>query len=86
MSAYLKVTINGEVVMDGDPRSWEQRQPEFIANALNNMGKGASKPYMRSLMLVIAEAAMTQTYTVVDVKSDGSGWSLNVRYAIELEA
>lgn len=86
MSSYLKVTINGDVVMEGDTGQWQERQPEFIVNALKGMGNGQPAPYMRALMLVIAEAAMTKTYTEAEVKSSGSGWSLGVRYAIELEA
>lgn len=86
MSSYLKVTIDGETVMDGDTGAWQQRQPEFIAQQLKNMASsGAPAPYMRALMLVIAEAAMTKTYTEAEVKSFASGWNLQVKYAIELE-
>lgn len=84
--SHLKVVINDETVMDGDMQSWEQRSPDFVANALQSMANGAPAPYMRALMLVVAEAAMTQTYTQINVKHSGSGWTLDVRYAIELEA
>ncbi|MBB3752611.1 hypothetical protein FHT44_005123 [Mycolicibacterium sp. BK634] len=83
MSSRLKVTIDGKVVMDGDTGSWQQRPPEFIATQLNNMSSSAPAPYIRALMLVIAESAMTQTSAEADITTSGKDWSLSVKYAIE---
>jgi hypothetical protein len=86
--AYIKVTIDGDTVIDGESGSWEQRTPDFIAKQLHDLTSNPNptppSPWMRALMLVIAEAAMTSTYTEVDIKTTGSGWSLTTKYAIEL--
>jgi cytochrome c553 len=86
--SYITINIDGETVMDGDTGKWQQQPPEFIAKQLKAMQDGSTKPspWMRALMLVVAEAAMTDTYTSVDVTTDGNaGWTLQTRYAIELK-
>ncbi len=86
--AYIKVTIDGETVLDGESGTWEARPPEFLAKEMANVTASenakSTGPWMRALMLVIAEAVMTKSYTEVEIKTSGSGWSLNTRYAIEL--
>lgn len=86
--AYVKVVVDGETVLDGETGTWEKQTPDFIAKQLHDMTSNPNptppSPWMRALMLVLAEAAMTETYTDIDIKSWGAGWSLTTKYAIEL--
>lgn len=88
--AYIKASIDGKVIIDGDTGTWERRPPEFIAEQLHNMTSNLNaakpSPWMRAMMLVIAEAAMTETYTEIDINTWGAGWSLTTKYAVELES
>jgi len=83
--AALKVTIDNETVIDGDTGTWVAQPPEFIAKqmdaALNSDVKPS--PWMRALMLVIAETAMTDTATGVEIKTWDEGWSLTTNYAVK---
>lgn len=89
--AYIKVTIDGETVLDGESGTWEQRPPDFIAQQLHNMTTSTNpvppSPWMRSIMLILAEAAMTETYASIEVSTRGNaGWSLDVKYSVELDS
>lgn len=83
--AYIKVLVDGETVIDGETGEWEQRTPDFIAKQLHDMTSNPNppkpSPWMRAMMLVLAEAAMTDTHTEIEVKSWEAGWSLTTKYA-----
>ena len=77
----IKITIDGDVVMDGDAGTWQSRSDDFIAEQLSNMANGVTPaPYMRALMLTIAEAITTQADTEAEITSSKSGWTLGVQY------
>ena len=87
--AHISITIDGKTVMDGHTGQWQERPPDFIAQQLEAMKTGNTQPspWMRAVMLVVAEAAMTDNYTAVEVTTNGNaGWTLKTKYAIELEA
>lgn len=89
--AYIKLTIDEETLLDGESGTWEQRPPDFIAEQLHKMTNSTNpvppSPWMRSVMLILAEAAMTETYASIDVVTRGNeGWSLDVKYAAELDS
>ena len=83
--AFLKVTIDDETVIDGDTGTWIEQPPEFIAKQMDAALKSDVKPspWMRALMLVVAETAMTDTATAVDVKTWDEGWSLTTNYDVK---
>ena len=86
--AYIKVTVDEETVLDGESGTWEAKTPEFLTKQIESFSANPNttppSPWMRALMLIIAEAIMTNSYTEVDVKTTGSGWILETKYAIEL--
>lgn len=74
--SLLKVTIDGQTAMDGDLGEWSSNPPSLVTEVLKN--NITPKPWMRCLMLVIAEAGMTGKDTTVDVTTSDNGWTINV--------
>lgn len=73
--AHLKITIDGTVAMDDDLGQWSTEPPDIIAQA---MAQAKPAPWMRALMLTIADAAMTNQAMAIDVQTRGDGWQLAV--------
>jgi hypothetical protein len=73
--ATLRITVDGNTVMDGDLGQWTT-EPPFIAEQLKANARPA--PWMRCLMLTLADAAMSEKVMSVDVRTRANGWDFSV--------
>lgn len=76
--ASMSITINGKTVMDGDLGQWSTSPPEIISDQLKANAHPA--PWMRALMLTMADAAMSEQSMSVDVKTRADGWDFSVTH------
>lgn len=76
--AHLKVTIDGATAMNGDLGQWTTNPPQLITEQLKANSKPA--PWMRALMLTIADAAMSEQSMSVDVQTRVDGWDFMVTH------
>lgn len=72
----MRVTLDGHIAMDGDLGTWTDNPPKIITDQLKANAKPA--PWMRALMLTIADAAMSGQSMSADVKTRPDGWDLSV--------
>ncbi|SRX93574.1 hypothetical protein MSP7336_01813 [Mycobacterium shimoidei] len=72
----LHIVVDGDVLMDGDLGIWTQKPP---AELLGHFRPGAKpQPWMKALMIAVAEAAVTNQPLRADVRTHPTGWSMTV--------
>jgi hypothetical protein len=76
--ATMRVTIDGKVVMNGNIGQWTTEPPKIITDQLKPNAKPA--PWMRALMLTLADAALSEHALTVDVKTRADGWDYSVTH------
>lgn len=74
----MRVTLNGDVLMDGDLGQWSTNPPPLLAEQLK--AHTTPKPWMRAIMLTIADAATSNQSTTIDVTTRSNRWDLHVEY------
>ena len=72
----LRVTLDGETVIDGDMGEWNANPPEILREQL--AATSTPRPWMRCLLMVVANAALTGTDTEVVVRTSENRWTLEV--------
>lgn len=72
----LKVTVDGKTVIDGDMGQWSENPPEIIREQL--AANATPKPWMRCLLMVVANAAVTATDTTVVIATTETTWTMQV--------
>lgn len=72
----LHVTIDGQTVIDGDMGQWSADPPEILREQL--AANATPRPWMRCLLMVVANAALTDTDTEVVVRTGDNGWTMEV--------
>lgn len=75
--SHLTVTINNQTVMDGDTGQWSTNPPTILTDQLKANAHPA--PWMRAIMLTVADAAMTHTDTRITVTTTPNEWTLKVK-------
>lgn len=74
--ARVHVTIDGDTAMDEDLGRWTSEPPQILRDQL--AAHTAPKIYMRCLLLIVADAAMSGTATTIDISTDGDDWDMAV--------
>lgn len=72
----LKVTIDGKTVIDGDLGQWNANPPELLREQLAS--NASPEPWMRCLLMVVANAAVTATDTTVVIATTETTWTMQV--------
>lgn len=72
----LRVSIDGKVAIDGDMGQWNANPPEILREQL--AANATPKPWMRCLLMVIADTALTGVDTEVVVRTGSDGWTIEV--------
>lgn len=75
----MHVQVDGSVVMDGDMGQWTSEPPAIASLKLQAAKK--DHPWARHILLIVAEAGMSDRATNVNVVTDGDGgFTLEVDY------
>ena len=74
--AAITLTIDGEVVINGDLGDWDTNPPQILRDQLAAHAK--PKPWMRCLLIALADAAMMQQDATLDVVTGDGTWTLSV--------
>lgn len=72
----LHVTIDGQTVINGDLGEWNSNPPEILREQL--AANATPKPWMRCLLMVIADTAMSGADTTVVIATGSQGWTMEV--------
>lgn len=75
--ANVKVTVDDEVIADGDLGQWSNNPPPLLEEQLKAGAR--PRPWMRALLLTVADAAMRDRAMDITVHTKpGDGWTLDV--------
>lgn len=80
--AHLRVTIDGQVAMDGDLGQWSDNPPDIIAEQLKANARPA--PWMRCLMMVMADAAASGKSASVRIVTRNGDEKATGRWAMDV--
>lgn len=72
----LHVSIDGTTVIDGDIGQWSANPPQLLREQL--AANATPKPWMRCLLMVIADAALASRDTTVAITTADRRWSMEV--------
>lgn len=71
--------VDGSVVMDGDMGQWTSEPPAIASLKLQAAKK--DHPWARHILLIVAEAGMSDRSMSVDVRTRRDGWDCSVTRA-----
>ena len=74
--ARITLTVDGNVEMDADLGNWTADPPQILRDQL--AAHTTPKLYMRCVLMVVADAAMSDTATDIDITTDGNDWTMAV--------
>jgi hypothetical protein len=74
----VRIVINDEVLLDAALDTWIQTAPELFKDALDPNAK--PQPWLKAIMIVAAEATMTNTGVSIEATTGPDGWDLKVRH------
>lgn len=80
--SYARITLNNEVLFDGELNQWVERTPDFVADLAENLKPGALKrpePHMLAIMATFGEAMARQTDIIIEASTGPNWWMLNVK-------
>jgi hypothetical protein len=75
--AHIRLTLDGDTLMDGDLGAWQQQPPEAVADMLRNGGRG--EPWHRPTLMVIADADLRNKSATITITTSADGWTLDVQ-------
>jgi hypothetical protein len=75
--AKVRLVIDGHTAMDEDLGTWLSDPPAILRDQL--AANATPKLYMRAVLLIVADAAMTSTDTTIVVTTDAGDWTMDVR-------
>ena len=73
----LRITIDGEVQMDGDLGTWSTEPPFITAQKLAIAAK-RDQPSAIPIMGLVAKAATGEHISAIEVRTLGDGWEMKV--------
>ena len=74
--ARITLTVDGNTEMDADLGAWNSEPPQILRDQL--AANTAPKLYMRCVLMVVADAAMSDTETTIDITTAGNDWTMAV--------
>lgn len=90
--SHVRVTINGEKMMDDNLGNWTAQPPEFLKRMVQKDPHSGKPPRPESHIMAVGVAISTAVLTGedanIDVTTDEDGWSMSVKrsFAIALSA
>lgn len=77
MTAHVRLTVDGDVVFDDNLDEWRFTPPDYFKDALKENAK--PEPWLKAIMIVMADAAMTGSSVSIDATTGQSSWSIQVQ-------
>lgn len=77
LTAHVRLTVDESVVFDGNLDEWKFTPPEYFKDALKKDAK--PEPWLKAIMIVMADAALTGSSVSIDATTGQSCWSIQVR-------
>lgn len=74
--ARIHATCDGDTLIDADLSTWTAEPPQILRDQLT--AHTTPKLWMRCLLLIVADAAMSGTATTIDISTDGDDWDMAV--------
>lgn len=74
--ARIRLDVDGSTLMDADLGKWTSEPPQILREQL--AANSAPKPYMRCVLMIVADAAMTDTETRIIVTTTDEAWTMTV--------
>lgn len=72
----IRLTIDGDTIMDGDLGQWQNKPPESLTQHLDPTAN--LQPWAKAAMLAIVQAALEKRDTAITVTTRDRGWTLDV--------
>lgn len=76
MTARVRLTVDGSVVFDDTLDEWKFTPPDYFKDVLKQDAK--PEPWLKAIMIVMADAALTGSSVSIDATTGESGWSMQV--------
>lgn len=73
---HIKLTLNGDTLMDGDTGGWQRKPPSAIQHLIKP-GK-ANKPYLQAALAAVVDATLRDVDTHIDCTTTSTGWNVRV--------
>ncbi len=77
MNARVRVIVDGYIVFDDYLDEWKFTPPDYFKDMLNKDAK--PEPWLKAIMIVMADAALTGGSVSIDATTGESSWSIQVR-------
>lgn len=76
--AHVKITIDGETILDDNLGEWTRALPERLQQELHP-NEGRPQPWIRAIGLAMVEAATDNKPFEADVTTSPGEWTLTVK-------
>lgn len=77
MTAHVCLTVDRKVVFDDNLDEWKFTPPDYFKDALKQDAK--PEPWLKAIMIVMADAALTGSSVSIDATTGESQWSIQVQ-------
>jgi len=74
---HIKLTLNGDTLMDGDTGQWQRKPPSAIQHLIKP-GRGKQEPYLQAALAAVVEASLRDVDTHIDCNTFPTGWNIRV--------
>lgn len=76
LTARVNLTVDGSVAFDGTLDEWKFTPPDYFKDVLKKDAK--PEPWLKAIMIVMADAALTGSSVSIDATTGESSWSIRV--------
>lgn len=76
MRTHIKLTVDGETLMDGDLGEWKHKPPTAIQHLIKPGRK--PEPYLQAALGAVLEASLISKSATIDCTTRENGWTVSV--------
>jgi hypothetical protein len=73
---HIRLTLNGDVLMDGDLGQWQRKPPTAIQHLLKP--GGTKQPYLQAALSALVDASLRDVDTHIECTTMPTGWNVRV--------
>lgn len=75
--SYVRITVNGKRLHDGELGEWTQREPAFV----KDMIKPGVEPqaYVKAMVVVLTDALLLNQSVNIEVTTNQAHWEMKVK-------